>query len=79
MSEHDEQANLINWVNLWVTHIPELATLYAIPNAQKFGSATNEQKIRTIAKLKAEGLKPGVPDLHLPVSIQMAPGKWGSL
>lgn len=47
--------------------IPELANLFAIPNAQKFGGATKEQKIFTIQKLKREGLKKGVPDLMMAI------------
>jgi hypothetical protein len=44
-----------------ITAVPNLALLYAIPNGGK------RDKI-TAAKLKAEGVKPGIPDLHWPVS-----------
>ena len=40
--------------------IPELYLMHAIPNGGK-------RDIRTAAKLKAEGVKPGVPDIFLPV------------
>lgn len=39
---------------------PELRLLHAIPNGGK-------RDIRTAAMLKAEGVKPGVPDICLPV------------
>ena len=40
--------------------MPELHLMHAIPNGGK-------RDIRTAAKLKAEGVKPGVPDIFLPV------------
>ncbi len=60
--EHDIQVELIRRVNeetLQLQH-PELALLYAIPSGGKRSKAT-------AGKMKAEGVKPGVPDLHLPV------------
>lgn len=60
-TESQHQQSLITWTHWNVAMYPELALLYAIPN----GGARN--KI-TGAKLKAEGVKPGIPDLHLPVS-----------
>ena len=42
---------------------PELELIYAIPNGGKRGKAQ-------AAKLKNEGLKAGMPDLHLPVARQ---------
>ena len=44
-------------------HVPELGLLFAIPNGGKRG-------IATAARLKLEGVKPGVPDLMLPVARQ---------
>jgi len=74
MSEHDSQAALINWARLNENWIPELKTLYANPNAQKFGYASHAKKRNTIVKLKKEGLKPGVPDLTLPIVADHGPG-----
>lgn len=58
--EHQEQCALFEWAawqeGLW----PELRLMYAIPNGGK-------RDIRTAAMLKAEGVKPGVPDIFLPV------------
>lgn len=61
MSEHDEQAALIQWLALYEERYPALQRLYAIPNGGKRDKAT-------AARLKAEGVKPGVPDLCLPVA-----------
>ena len=59
-SEHVEQVNLFRWAHYAKATAPELALLYAIPN----GGARHPA---VAAKLRAEGVKPGVPDLHLPV------------
>lgn len=58
--EHDEQVALIQWCDYHMRKYPELEALYAIPN----GGLRN---LRVGQKLKAEGVKPGIPDLHLPV------------
>lgn len=59
-SEHDEQVMLIQWCDLMANRDPAYRLIFAIPN----GGQRN--KI-TAARLKAEGVKPGVPDLFLPV------------
>ena len=61
MSEHDEQVTLIQWANLQACTYPELSLLLAVPN----GARTSMSQA---LKLKAEGLKRGVPDLFLPVA-----------
>lgn len=58
-TEHAEQKALITWANLQAGKHPELHLLYAIPN----GGARSQA---TAGKLKAEGVKSGVPDLCLP-------------
>ena len=71
MSEHDEQAALFSWV-AWNCHaMPDLMLLFAIPNGAsvkhqvgKNGKAFSLEGM----KLKAEGLRQGVPDLFLPVA-----------
>jgi hypothetical protein len=60
MSEHDEQAALFEWAEMMTPTWPELRLLHAIPNGGFRGKAT-------AARLKAEGVKRGVPDLCLPV------------
>lgn len=57
-TEHDEQVALFNWAALHEWHEPRLAMLFAIPN----GGARHPV---VAAKLKAEGVRPGVPDLFL--------------
>lgn len=59
-SEHMEQVAVMRWAAMMTGRYPELALLYAVPN----GARTS---IGTARKLKAEGLKSGVPDLCLPV------------
>ena len=61
-SEHQEQVWLFEWAGWRIREIPQLALLWANPN----GGLRN--KI-TAAKLKAEGVKPGVPDLFLAVPV----------
>ena len=55
-SEHDEQVRLFR---IAAQH-PELETMFAIPNGGHRSKAT-------AGRLKAEGVKSGVPDIFLPV------------
>lgn len=59
-SEHHEQAALFRWAEYAAGRWPELGLLHAIPNGG------HRSKI-TAAMLKAEGVRPGVPDICLPV------------
>jgi hypothetical protein len=62
MSEHDHQTAVIQWANIVSkSKYPELAFLFAIPNA---GAGAQSGQA---GKMKAEGVKKGVPDLCLPV------------
>ena len=54
MSEHDEQAAFVEWLE-W-NHIKH----YAIPN----GGSRHKAEA---ARLKAEGVVPGVPDICIPI------------
>lgn len=60
-TESQEQIALFQWVNLNLHKYPLLELLYHIPNGGK-------RDIGTAKKLKAEGVKAGVPDLCLPVA-----------
>jgi hypothetical protein len=60
-SEHTEQVWLFQQVELKRAAIPALGLLFAVPN----GGHRNEA---VAAKLKAEGVKRGVPDLVWPVA-----------
>jgi hypothetical protein len=59
-SESVEQICLFRWAMYEECKYPELALLYHIPNGGK-------RNITTAKRLKAEGVKSGVPDIHLPV------------
>ena len=58
--EHKEQCSVIQWARLNEVIWPCLKYLFSIPNGGK-------RNIRTAVRLKAEGVKAGVPDLMLPV------------
>ena len=60
--EWREQEALLTWATLHQSHEPRLALLYAIPNGELRGK-------QTAAKLRKMGVKPGVPDLFLPVPV----------
>lgn len=60
MSEHQEQVAVFIWAELHQTTRPELALLHAIPNG---GHRHKAVAIR----LKAEGVKSGVPDIVWPL------------
>ena len=59
--EHQEQAALMRWAEYQSKKLPELALLFAIPNGGFRSKAT-------AGRLKAEGVKAGVPDIFLPVA-----------
>jgi hypothetical protein len=60
-SEHKQQSAVIAWARSRETAHPELALLFAVPNAAR-------RSVKLAAYMKAEGLKPGVPDLWLPIA-----------
>ena len=60
-NEHAEQCCLMQWVRAQSGVYPALKLMYAIPNGSLRHPAI-------AAKLKAEGVQPGVPDLCLPVA-----------
>lgn len=60
-NESIEQICLFRWAAYSSGAMPELKLLYHIPNGGK-------RDIATAKKLKAEGVKAGVPDICLPVA-----------
>lgn len=60
-SEGVEQATLFSWAKMQEHRWPELRLLFHIPNGGSRGKVE-------AARFKAEGVKPGVPDLFLPVA-----------
>lgn len=67
-TEHQHQVALFAWAGVMQAKRPLLALLYAIPNAAR-------RSVRNGAEMKREGLRPGMPDICLPVGI----GKWSAL
>lgn len=59
ITEHQHQANLIKWFDLWAPNQYK-EKLFAIPNGGQRHPAVAK-------KLKAEGVRSGVPDLMLPI------------
>jgi hypothetical protein len=60
-TEHQEQAALFEWAAMNEIREPWLRWLHAIPNGGK-------RDARTGARLKAEGVKAGVPDVFMPMT-----------
>jgi len=58
MSEHLEQKAFFDWAAL--SKIPGIELMYAVPNGGHRHQAVAK-------KLKAEGVKPGVPDVSWPI------------
>lgn len=58
--EDTEQMGVIDWANWNINRFPELKLLFHVPNGGKRNAAE-------AARFKAMGVKPGVPDLCLPV------------
>jgi hypothetical protein len=58
---------VFQWAAAMQSQHPVLSLLFAIPNGGK-------RSIITAAMLKAEGVKPGVPDLFFPVPKDGVPG-----
>ena len=67
-AEHRAQVAVVTWATLARAEFPELASLFAIPNG-------GHRNVIVARKLKAEGVRAGVPDLCLPV----ARGGWHGL
>lgn len=65
-TEHAHQAALMQWVAVEGVDIcgEALRTLYAIPNGGNYGGNRAAG-----SRMKAEGLKSGVPDLHWPYPV----------
>lgn len=67
LSEHAMQAAVIQWADLQMAVLPALELLYAVPNGARTA-------ISVAKRLKAEGMRAGVPDLCLPVAARGAIG-----
>ena len=60
-TEHQEAVALMQWARLAKVRHPELSLMYAIPNG-------GDRHPAVAAKLKAEGVRAGIPDYCLPVA-----------
>lgn len=60
--ERREQVALFRWAAMHAHQYPELRLMFAVPNGMAARSPI------TVRKMKAEGLRPGVPDIWLPVA-----------
>lgn len=60
-SESEEQQALFQWADIVSARFPELKLMYHVPNGGQRSRAT-------AGRLKAEGVKSGVPDVCLPVA-----------
>lgn len=65
LSEHSIQKAFFDWAKLH----PEARRAYAIPNAAK-------RSVRLAAMMKAEGMRKGVLDVHLPIPRGGCAGLW---
>lgn len=67
-SEHSHQVALMAWASLpcVLERFPELKWFHAIGNGGSRGDTEQSRRIEG-GKMKAEGVKRGVSDLHLPV------------
>lgn len=59
-TESEEQITLFQWAEIMKNRLPELELLHHIPNG-------GQRACTTARRLKAEGVKSGVPDVSLPV------------
>lgn len=59
-TEAEEQTALFSWAEFAQAQYPELALMFHVPN----GGSRHQIEA---ARLKAQGVKPGVPDIFLPV------------
>lgn len=65
-TEHNEQASLFDWIDrVGSKEWPELALAYAIPNSVP---VMRETMYNVRAWMKKGGLRPGFPDVGLPVA-----------
>ncbi|WP_144654671.1 VRR-NUC domain-containing protein [Achromobacter dolens] len=69
ISEDVIQAQVITWAKRQVKAYPELARLFHVPNG-------GQRHAAVAAKLQGQGVKPGVPDLCLPVPRFGCHGLW---
>lgn len=67
-TEHQLQCRVVSWWNKWHEqfNLPVFA-LYAVPNGGSRGDTDKARMVRGV-QLKAEGVRPGIPDLQMDVA-----------
>lgn len=72
-TEHQEQVAVVEWAKNMYASMPELNLLFAIPNGGERPRVQLFKRSGTVTftpeglRLHQEGVKPGVPDMFLPV------------
>lgn len=69
-TEHQEQAALFELIDRYKAQYPALGMIFAIPNGGHRHKAT-------AARLKAEGVRAGVPDIFVAVPVSLSPLRAG--
>ena len=67
--EAQEQISLFEMIDLMIHRFPELRCCHHIPNGGQRSKAT-------AGRLRAEGVRAGIPDIHLPVAHGGYCGLW---
>lgn len=67
VTESQSQKAVVEWARWNVGRLPQLALLHSVPNGAFLGR-DRRQAAAHMARLKAEGLREGVPDLFLPAA-----------
>ena len=68
-NESEEQERIFQWKDYFIKKYPDLEYLYAIPNGEY-------RPPTTAARLKRQGVKAGVSDIHLPIKRGDYIGLW---
>lgn len=77
--EHDEQVALFHWIRMYQDRIPELKYVFAIPNGgmrPKKRNARGKLYSPEAERLRAEGVRPGVLDVQMPIPYKGYHGLW---
>lgn len=74
-SEHSHQVAFFAWCALSKRVYPELELMFAVPNGGQRGDGTAKGRAIAGGKMKAEGVRAGIPDTMLPVQR----GSWNGL
>lgn len=68
-TEHEIQKAVFDVLKLYETKFPEFETIHAVPNGSELRKAKTKEGnyfTRLGKKMKDEGLRPGIPDIHVP-------------